>query len=83
MKYANGKWNKAMVTGVLLYTFMLLDIIINTAFAHISNGGVSRITNALLIGPIVFNPISVASAFVLGTIFTLTGLFLKKKERNT
>lgn len=69
-----------MVIGVLLYCLMLLDIFINTGIAHISNGGISRITNAIMVGPIVLNPISVASAFVLGTLFVLVGRYLKRRN---
>lgn len=53
MKHKNGKWNKALIIGLLLYGIMFLDIIINTVIAHVSNDGVPRITNALMVGPIV------------------------------
>lgn len=80
MKYKNGKWNKVLMFGIMIYIVMLLDIIINTAIAHISNDGVSRITNAIMIGPVVFNPISVLPTFALGTVLILIGLILKKRD---
>ena len=69
-----------MVIGSLMYCFVLLDILINTIIAHVSNSGVSRITNAITLGPIVFNPISAISIFLTGTIFFLVGLLLKLKN---
>lgn len=78
MKNSNGKWNKPLAIGVLLYGVMLLDIVVNTAIAHISNNGVSRITNAPMVGPFVINPVSVLSAFAIGTILVCIGLFVRR-----
>ena len=82
MKFTNGKWNKNLLVGILLYCIMALDIIINTVIAQVTNNGVSRITNALMIGPIVFNPLSVLFTFALGTLCILIGLFLRYKDRS-
>lgn len=80
MRCSNVKHSKVLINGVVLYCIMILDILINTIIAHTTNDGASRITNAVMIGPIVFNPISVICVFVLGTIFISIGLILKKQK---
>lgn len=82
MKYANGKRNRPLTIAVLLYGVMLLDIMINTAIAHITNNGISRISDAIMVGPLVVNPISVLSAFVIGTVLILIGLITKQAFRS-
>lgn len=77
MKYANGKINKALVIGVILYCVAFLDIAVNTIIAHLSNNGTSVITNAIMIGPFVFNPISVSAALAVGSIFVVVGIIMK------
>lgn len=81
MKFTNGKYNKALVIGIILYCVAALDITINTLIAHIANDGLSKITNAIMVGPFVVNPLSVSSALVLGTVFVLIGLVLKSRNR--
>ncbi|MDL2310758.1 hypothetical protein LJC13_02125 [Peptostreptococcaceae bacterium OttesenSCG-928-C18] len=80
MKDTNKKDSNSIIIGIVLYVIAISDIIINTLIAHFFNNGVPKISNSIIVGPLVINPISVFSALALGTIFVILGIISKKRN---
>lgn len=49
MKNDNRKRNGLLTASAIFYILFALDLIVNTALAHILNGGQSLIANAIVI----------------------------------
>ena len=77
----NRKMNKALCGAVVFYIFMAGDILLNSYVANKWFLGVPQIWPSIRLGFLVVNTISVPAAFVLGTIFLLTGLKLNKRKK--
>lgn len=77
----NRKMNKALYSAVVFYIFMAGDILLNSYVANKWFLGVPQIWPSIRLGVFVINTISVPAAFLLGTIFLLTGLKINKRKK--
>ncbi len=77
----NKKMNKALYSAVVFYMFMAVDILLNSYVANKWFQGVPQIWPSIRLGYLVVNTISVPAAFMLGTIFLLTGLKINKRKK--
>ena len=77
MKNDNRKRNGLLTASAIFYILFALDLIVNTALAHILNGGQSLIANAMMLGPFVVNVIS----FSIATIFLVIGYICAKVNK--
>lgn len=81
MKNENRKKNGLLTASAIFYILFALDLIVNTALAHIFNGGQSLIANAMMLGPVVVNVISLSISFSIATILLIIGCIRAKVNK--
>lgn len=81
MKNDNRKRNGLLTASAIFYILFALDLIVNTALAHILNGGQSLIANAMMLGPFVVNVISLSISFSIATILLVIGCICAKVSK--
>lgn len=81
MKYKNGKLNKALVVALVFFVIALFDVAANSLIANIGFAGVAQVTPSIMLGPVVFNIISVPVALGAALLFFIIGLLVKRARR--
>ena len=79
LKYKNGRYNKALVTGTVLFLIALAALVFNTLSAHLMNGGTPLVHPSIMIGPIVLN-IPTIPVVIIAAVFFAKGIYNKKHD---
>ena len=79
LKYQNGQYNKALVTGTVLFLVAIAALIVNTLVAHLMNGGVPLVRPNIMIGPLVLNTLTIP-VFIVAAIFFAKGINNRKLD---
>lgn len=80
MRFKNGKINTALLVTVLLFVYLVLDIVIRTITTYYCPVDFWALEPVFRVGALIVNPITVPLALVAGLTQLILGLIRKRED---